>query len=204
MTWNPHINKIASKLSCAIGIFRRMKRFLPLFILKTLYSSLFLSYVNYGILLWGSNMKRIVKLQKFAVRSITNSKYRAHTEPIFKRLSLLKVSDIHELNVLKFYYKYKNNVLPSFFRNMFEYAQPSHNYNTRHGDVQYVVPPSTTSAERSIRYIVPTIVSKTPPCIINKIDTHSINGFSQYIKKFMCDKYLDSCNIANCYICNLT
>ena len=27
MTWNPHINKIASKLSCAVGTFRRLKRF---------------------------------------------------------------------------------------------------------------------------------------------------------------------------------
>ena len=55
MTWNAHINKISCKLSCAIGTFRRLKRFLPLFISKTLYSSLFLSYLNYGILLWGQS-----------------------------------------------------------------------------------------------------------------------------------------------------
>ena len=90
MTWNAHINKISSKLSCAIGTFRRLKRFLPFFILKTLYSSLFLSYVNYGILLWGPNLNRIEKLQKWALRTITNSKYNAHTEPILKRHSLLQ------------------------------------------------------------------------------------------------------------------
>ena len=32
MTWNPHINKIACKLSCTIGTLRRLKRYLPLFV----------------------------------------------------------------------------------------------------------------------------------------------------------------------------
>ena len=176
MTWNAHINKIASKLSCAIGTFRRLKRFLPCFILKTLYSSLFLPYLNYGILLWGSNLKRIGKLQKYAVRTITNSKYNAHTDPIFKRHLLLKVGDIHELNILKLYFKYKNNTLPAFFNNMFEInTQPAHDYNTRDRNAPRLISPHTTSAERAIRYVVPRIIIRTPSCIIDKIHTHSMN-----------------------------
>ena len=204
MSWNPHINKIACKLSCATGTFRRMKRFLPFSILKTLYSALFLPYVNYGILLWGSNIKRIEKLQKFAVRTITNSKYNAHTEPIFKRNSLLKVSDIYQLNILKLYFKYKNGMLPAFFDNMFELgAQPSHAYNTRHYTEPRLPMPRTSSAEKAMRYIVPRIIIATPLCIIDKIHTHSLNGYCQYIKRIMYGKYTDICSIQDCYICNL-
>lgn len=32
MSWNAHVSKISSKLSCAIGTFRRLKRYLPLYI----------------------------------------------------------------------------------------------------------------------------------------------------------------------------
>ena len=203
MTWNAHINKIACKLSCAIATFRRLKRFLPLFILKTLYSSLFLPYLNYGILLWGSNFKRVLKLQKLAVRTITNARYNAHTEPIFKQHRLLKVSDIHELNILKFYFKYKNYMLPAFFHGMFELnPEPSHTYYTRHRDEPHRPLPNTTSAEISIRYVVPRLIVQTPRCITDKIHTHSLNGFSIYIKNIIYAKYSEICSIPDCYICN--
>ena len=44
------------------------------------------------------------KLQKRAVPIITNSSYNAHTDPLFKKVDLLKVKDIFQLNVLKLYY----------------------------------------------------------------------------------------------------
>ena len=204
MTWNAHISKISCKLSCALGTFRRLKRFLPFFILKTIYSSLFLPYLNYGILLWGTNLNRIEKLQKFAVRAITNSKYNAHTDPIFKRHSLLKVSDIYELNILKLYFKYKNNLLPAFFHNLFEYDfGPNHSHNTRHKNEPRLPSPNTASAEKAIRYIVPKIIMRTPNHIIDKVHTHSLGGYSLYIKKIMYAKYFETCSIPNCYICNL-
>ena len=203
MTWNSHINKISSKLACAIGIFTRLKRFLPLYILKILYSALFLPYLNYGILLWGSNLRRITRLQKFAVRALTNSKYNAHTEPIFRNLRLLKVSDIFELNLLKFYFKYKNNGLPSYFDNMFEFSQTTHNYETRHRNMTHPRLPKTYSASNAIRFIVPAKMKKSHPCITDKVHTHSITGFGQYIKNYLISRYSLVCVISNCYVCNM-
>ena len=34
---------------------------------------------------------------------LSDSKYKAHTNPFFKSLNLLKIHDIYYLNVLKFY-----------------------------------------------------------------------------------------------------
>ncbi len=58
--------------------------------------------LNFGILAWGHQCKRIVKLQKKIIRISSLSKYNAHTEPIFKSLKLLKVKNILKLHELKF------------------------------------------------------------------------------------------------------
>ena len=91
LNWNDHINKVATTISRCVGILCRLKHYLPLYTLRTLYTSLILPHLTYGILIWGSNISRLFKLQKRAVRTITNSSYNAHTEPIFKSLNLLKI-----------------------------------------------------------------------------------------------------------------
>ena len=120
------------KMSKYIGILSKLKHYLPCHILKTLYDSMVLSHLNCGILAWGFDLDRVFKLQKKAIRVITNSKYNAHTEPLFKTLKTLKVTDIFKLNVLKFYYKYKKNELPHFLQT-FELITRAdiHKYNTR-------------------------------------------------------------------------
>ena len=88
---------------------KRLKKFLPSSVLKILYDSLVLPYINYGILTWGKNIKRINKLQKWAVRTIYNSKYNAHTDPLLKKLKSLKATDIYKLSALKLCHKYNKN-----------------------------------------------------------------------------------------------
>ena len=105
LNWNAHINKLFGKISRTTGVLNKIKLFLPSRILKTIYSSLILCQLNYGILAWGQNNKRVFKLQKRAIRIITCSRYNAHSEPLFKELKLLKVEDILKLQQLKFYYK---------------------------------------------------------------------------------------------------
>ena len=39
---------------------------------------------------------------------MTNSRYNAHTEPLFKQLHLLKVKDIFNVQCLKFWYTFVN------------------------------------------------------------------------------------------------
>ena len=48
---------------------------------------------------------------------ITNKYYRQHTDPLFKATSILKVTDLHRLQVCSFMYDLTNNKLPYSFRN---------------------------------------------------------------------------------------
>ena len=61
--------------------------------LETLYNSLIASYLNYGLLLWGTESHKVFTLQKKAIRLILNSSYICHTNPLFIKLKRLKIGD---------------------------------------------------------------------------------------------------------------
>jgi hypothetical protein len=69
---------------------------------------------------------------KKAVRSITGSKYNAHTDPIFKSLNILKVADIYAISQLKCYHQFVNDELPKYFKQFhFHTIDELHDHNTR-------------------------------------------------------------------------
>ena len=99
MTWNAHIQKISNKISRPLGIMNRLKQYLPQNILCTIYNSLIMPHINHSILVWGFKSCQISKLQKRAVRVISSGKYNAHTEPLFKSLSLLTLKIFSKLKL---------------------------------------------------------------------------------------------------------
>ena len=55
------------------------------------------------------------EITKRLIRIISRNKNNAHTEPLLKQLDLLQMSNLLELSVLQFYYKYLHGSLPRFF-----------------------------------------------------------------------------------------
>ena len=126
LSWNSHIEMIGLKVSKAIGIINHLKSIYPQRVLFTLYNSLIISHMLYGILLWGKsdNVDKIAKLQKRAIRTISFSRPIAHTEPLFKTFNLLKFNDIYTLKLMKFFYKLSNDSLPAYFASYKTLIQP--------------------------------------------------------------------------------
>ena len=56
----------------------------------------------------------------------------------------------------------------------------------------------------SLKLNITNIVNGTPDIILDKIDTHSLNGFTNYVKLFLLQTYQDTCTVPNCYICSLS
>ena len=110
VTWKYHIDNITKMISCNIGVMNKIKQFVPERILYSLYCSLILPYINYGIYVWGSTCKtyidKILKLQKWALRTISNSHFRTHTDPLFAKYNVLNVYDMYKLETGVFMYKY--------------------------------------------------------------------------------------------------
>ena len=94
LNWNSHIKKVTNKISKTVGILNKLRSFLPSGVLQTIYNTLILPHMTYGILSWGRHTNAIHTIQKRAIRIIAASKYNAHTGPLFKQLNLLKACDI--------------------------------------------------------------------------------------------------------------
>ena len=92
-----------------------------------------LPHLHYCILSCGSQCQEIYLLQKHAIRNIKKALYRAHTEPIFKSLNLIKVEYMYYLAIIKIYSKPINNNLLHYLADfMPQFSIGATNYNLRH------------------------------------------------------------------------
>ena len=93
---------------------------------------------NIGFSLWlgmllsmnSINLCRLVILQKRIIRNISKSHFKAHTDPIFKDLGILKFNDILLVQLGQFMYC-KNSFLPPRANDNFSRSNQFHSYNTR-------------------------------------------------------------------------
>ena len=105
ITWSDHITKISIKVARVIGtsILSKLKHIFPRNILRIIYNSLIHPHLIYGLSLWGFSPKRLIILQKKAVRTISLSRYLSHSTPLFKNLKILKIDDQYSIQLYKLY-----------------------------------------------------------------------------------------------------
>ena len=122
LTWKSHIDGILKTIARNVGVLNKLKCYIPKRVLNSLYCTLILAYVNYSTIVWGntyhSYMDKIFKLQKWAVRTISNSHYRSHSAPLFQNLIILNVYDTYNLEVGVFMFRHFTQ-LPNGFRDSF-------------------------------------------------------------------------------------
>ena len=58
LSWGSQIDKVSYKISRYIGILHKLRFYSPEFTLKSIYNSLLLPHLTFGILAWGGNFKR--------------------------------------------------------------------------------------------------------------------------------------------------
>ena len=85
LSWKTHVHKTAIKVSRNIALLRRVKKFLPLEARKAFYQSNIQSQLDYCSVIWGAsaNVDKLIKLQKRAIRIISDKPYRAHSKELF-------------------------------------------------------------------------------------------------------------------------
>ena len=135
ITWKYHINYVAGKVSRAIGMMVKAKKYLRKEALLTLYYSFVCPYLTYCNHIWGatyiSNLKKLIKLQNRIVRVIFTAKYRENADPLYKALGILKLVDINKYLIGRFMFRYCNGSLSKLFNSFFEDNSDYHNYDTR-------------------------------------------------------------------------
>ena len=56
LTWKNHIEMVANKMAKITGVLNRLKYVYPWQMLLSLYNTLIMSHINYGLLLWGTKV----------------------------------------------------------------------------------------------------------------------------------------------------
>lgn len=139
LSWTLHVKNLSNKISKNLYLLRNAKNFLPDWSMRILYNSYIQSHMTYGMMLWGpmcqvQHFNKLKKEQKKAIRVIGNSKYNAHTDPLFRKHKVLKVEELVKLELTKFAFEIKSNSLPQPIQNLFNTGREYHNYNTRSRD----------------------------------------------------------------------
>jgi len=91
LSWNQHIDQIATKLCSACYALRNLKHILPQSTLRTIYYAYVHSISSYGIIFWGrsSSVNKLFILQKKIVRIITNTGARESCREAFKTMEVM-------------------------------------------------------------------------------------------------------------------
>ena len=127
------------------------------------------------------------------MRCIYNSKYNAHTDPIFVELGVHKFNDLLNINQACFVHKFSNNKLPSSFDDFFaKLPNFDRNLSLRLPKIenhQLKIFPS---------YYLPLLWNSLP------LETKRITSVSKFKKTYaqsLFSNYKINCNEANCYSC---
>ena len=183
LNFGPHINAVSSKLARSTGILFKIRNALPLQARLNYYYGLVYPYLTYNILIWGStnfnHLSPLVIQQKRIIRIIANSNYIAHTSPLFYKLGLLKLVDIHKFQAAV--YMYKNQFNDMYIHNHGLNTRNSHNLVPKHHKL--------SRTQQAISYVGPKIWNNLPLGI--RI-IPNLNTFKRTLKSYLLSHYVDS------------
>ena len=205
LTGKNHINNKADLIVRNLAVMNRIKNFIPMCTRKTLYNSLILPHLSYGVVAWGNTrskeMKRLKIIQKRAARFITKAKYNAHTNPIFNSQNLLTIDDIFKLQCCKIYQKRLKDQLPIFFNTLLPFVSETHNYPTRQQD--HIRPPSITLTSMQEQFLSVKVAKawNNLPISIKQCTHLSTNSFTNKCHTYFTKQYPLKCPIVDCYVC---
>ena len=136
LSWKSHTTAVKNKMYKGLAILKKVKKCLNRDTMLTLYCSIVQSHLSYCIEIWGNCCKvflaPIIKAKKFAIRLVCNLRYRDHTTTSFKKLKVLKFTDLVKYKLQLLMYKAWNVKLPKNVQSLFN-VNNENKYPTRKG-----------------------------------------------------------------------
>ena len=183
LTFKPYISELIIKLSRNISLLYQVKEIMPNSVLKIMYNAHILPYLQYCMPVWcntyPTHLLSLFRMQKKALRIITNSTFYEHTHPLFKETQILKLFDLNKLQIATHMYK---NI--DVYRNL--NIQVYHNYPVRTRNDLRIPIHNLTIYQHSLAYTGPKIWNSLPDDIKNSLSIHS---FKKQYKKHLIALY---------------
>ena len=205
LNWKEHINYLQNKLRKSFFSLCRIKNLFPTRLKVMLFNSLFKSHIEYGIQVWGqgTGIKKIEQLQKKMVRTLFTRSGFGHTEPIMKRLGILKVRDLYVLRTICTIAKIHQELIPDTITNMFDFGED----RRRSGEIKL---PRRTCAlsDKLPKYCLAKIWNQVLKgedtlrfLIVNGESNFSYHTLKKVITEYLQTDYMEECQAKNCYTC---
>ena len=119
LNWHGHIDTIASKVPCRLGLLSRIRRYISIDVCKYLHNSIVEPLYEYCDIVW-SNSDRLLRLQKRGARIIRKRKIReVSSEQLFKELGWLPLTERWTFHKCLPVFSYIKGFCPSYFLNLF-------------------------------------------------------------------------------------
>ena len=184
LNWNAHIDIVANKISKTIGIIAKVRHLLPTSTTRTLYLCLVEPYISYCNIVWAQSkptiqLDKILRVQKKYCRLIAFADYRAHSEPLFKQLSILSVYKMHIYQLSLFMYKQINKLLPPAGSFSFQTNSVVHSHFTRQSEHLHLARCRTRRRQTTILFQGPRLWNSLPSRIKK---SPSVNVFKRLTK----------------------
>ena len=171
----------------------KLRHYAPVAVLRNVYFGIVYSYLKYGVTTWGNAASKytakIQVQQNYLIRILSkNPLFKKKLLPIYSHLNLLKFNNIFNLEVLKFIFKFRSNILPACFDKYFRQAAQAHDHSTRFSSNTNWAPIycSKSITQRSIRYVGCNLWNDLPNDVKNNSQI-SLNVFVKAIKQLLCD-----------------
>ena len=155
--------------------------------------------------MWGCAANKLTNkietLQKRCIRNVSLKSFKAHTEPLFKKLCILKFKDKLTFSRAVFMNQYRNKQLPESFINLFTDITCTDDLQTRHNDFNYQNKPAIRRNLENfpLKCIIKTwnslnidVKATADPIEFENLLKEII--FSKYDSHFQCDTGCFSCN----------
>ena len=187
MKFDSHVNHVKNKISKYIGIFYRLRKFVPEYVLIKLYYSLVYPYLSYCIPIWGAaydnHISNLIVIHKKLIRVITCSDYNAHTSPLFYRLEILKLKDIYTFSLAVEMFKYNKGLTNN---NNYNASHREQVYNTRNKNAMLPTFQRLTTTQQSISYRAPHVWNSLP---VSLKELSSLPKFKLETRKYLLSFY---------------
>ena len=188
LSWNPHFEKVVTKLRQATGMLARSKHILPAASKLLIYHSLFRSYLTYGLAHYGAINKTKVNtlqnLQDRALRCVFHVRNRFLPE-IRKEHKLLTVQDEIILSRVQLGVSVTNEQAPNNVRSIFQSNVPSR--RTRQAEAVKLVLPKWKLEmwRKQSSYAVPLVFNQLHKSVLEL----KPKAISKHVKQLLLKSY---------------
>ena len=137
--------------------------------------------MNYNIIVWGGtysvHLQNLIKLQKRSIRIISNASYRAHTDPLFYNLKVLKLKDMYLYNLCVYMFKKVRG----------GGSMERHDLNTRFRNLVPVQYHRLTGTQKAVSFAGPSTWNSLPESL-KAIE--NLSNFKKELKRYLINRYL--------------